>query len=312
MTPRYLALKLARAVFTLWLVVTFVFVVLRLTGDPAAQLLPDDIAPETVQYYRELLGLDRPLWVQYVGYLQSLLQGDFGISFKSNRPALELVLERVPKTLELMLTAFTLSMAIGLPCGIYAALHRGTAFDRTLMTAAVFGYSLPNFFLGIILILIFSLTLRWLPSSGSDTVWHLIMPVVAYGTAFAGQVARFARSAMLDVTGEAYMRTAQAKGASRARRVHLHALPNAAIPIVTIVGLKLGEIVGGAVITENVFAWPGVGRLLTTAVATRDLAVVQCIVILIAFTMVIANFLVDITYGWLDPRIRVGAATGAR
>ena len=312
MTPRYLALKLGRAVFTLWLVVTFVFVVLRLTGDPAEQLLPDDIAPETVEYYRALWGLDRPLWEQYVGYLKSLAQGDFGISFRNNLPAIDLVLERVPATLQLMLTAFFVSMAIGIPCGIYAALHRDTAFDRTLMTAAVFGYSLPNFFLGIVLILIFSLTLRWLPSSGSDTLWHMVMPVVAYGTAFAGQVARFSRSAMLDVTGRAYMRTAHAKGASRPRRVYLHALPNAAIPIVTIVGLKLGEVIGGAVITENVFAWPGVGRLLTTAVANRDLAVVQCIVILIALTMVIANFIVDLAYGWLDPRIRVGAATGAR
>lgn len=312
MSPRHLVSKLLRAAFTLWLVVTFVFVVLRLTGDPAQQLLPDDIDAQTIAYYRALWGLDRPLWVQYVSYIQGLLQGDFGISFRNNEPAFDLVMQRVPKTLELMLTAFAVSLLIGIPCGIYAALHRDTAFDRTLMTAAVFGYSLPNFFLGILLILVFSLTLRWLPSSGSDTVWHLIMPVVAYGTAFAGQIARFARSAMLDVTGAAYMRTAQAKGASPARRVYLHALPNAAIPIVTIVGLKLGEIIGGAVITENVFAWPGVGRLLTTAVATRDLAVVQCIVILIAITMVIANVIVDIAYGWLDPRIRVGAASASR
>lgn len=312
MTLHFFLTKLGRALFTLWLVVTFVFIVLRVTGDPAKQLLPDDTSPETVVYYRTLWGLDQPLHVQYVRYFRSVAQGDFGISFRNNLPALDLVLERVPKTLELMLTSFGFAVIIGISMGLAAAIKRDTVFDQVIMTGAVFGFSLPNFFLGILLILIFSLTLRWLPSSGSDTLLHLIMPAFTLGTAFAGQLARFARSAMLDVLGKPYIRTAASKGAQLSRRVYMHALPNAAIPVVTILGFKLGAVIGGAVITENVFAWPGVGRMLTVAVANRDLAVVQCIVMLITATMVVANLLVDLTYGWLDPRVRVGAATGER
>lgn len=312
MSLRYVLIKMLRAVFTLWLVVTFVFIVLRLTGDPTDQLLPDDVDQGTIEYYQELWGLTDPLHIQYINYFKAALQGDFGISFRNNQDAMEMVLERVPKTLELMLTSFALSMAIGIPAGIYAAIHANSSVDRTVMGFAVLGYSLPNFFLGILLILLFAMTLRWLPSSGSNTIWHLILPVIAYGTAFAGQVARFSRSAMIDVMGGDYMRTAESKGADRDRRIYRHALPNASITIVTIVGLKLGDVIGGAVVTENVFAWPGVGRLLTQAVANRDLAVVQCIVVLIAATMVIANLVVDLLYGWLDPRVRVGAASGAR
>lgn len=312
MNLRYLSTKIARATFTLWLVVTFVFIVLRLSGDPAEQLLPDDVDPAVLNYYRNLWGLNEPLQVQYINYILAAFQGDFGISFRTGQEAMGMVLERVPKTLELMLSAFGLAMAIGIPAGIYAAIHAHSTTDRAVMGFAVLGYSMPNFFLGILLILLFSMTLRWLPSAGSDTIWHMIMPVIAYGTAFAGQIARFSRSSMIDVMGGDYMRTAESKGAGRERRIYRHALPNASIPILTIVGLKLGEVIGGAVVTENVFAWPGVGRLLTQAVANRDLAVVQCIVMLIALTMVTANLLVDLLYGWLDPRIRVGASSGAR
>ncbi len=312
MTPLFVARKLGRAAFTLWLVVTFVFVVLRLTGDPVQQLLPDDADPSTVAYYRALWGLDQPLYVQYARYWVAMVQGDFGVSFRNGQDALELVMARVPKTLELMLTSFFAALAIGIPAGIWAAIHRDTIVDRSVMAASVLGFSLPNFFLGILMILLFSMHLRWLPSSGSGTWLHLIMPAFALGTAFAGQIARFARSAMLDVMHKPFMRTAAAKGAATGRQVYLHALPNAAIPIVTIVGFKLGAVIGGAVVTENVFAWPGVGRLLTGAVAARDLAVVQCIVLLITMTMVTANLLVDLAYGWLDPRVRVGAAQGRR
>lgn len=303
----FIGWKLFRAVVTLWLVVTFVFFVLRLTGDPVAQLLPDDVDQQTIDFYRRQWGLDQTVWVQYWRYVVSLLQGDFGISFRDNQDALEVVLARLPKTALLGLVSLAFGLAFGLPLGVLAALKKDTAFDRFVMGLAVFGFSMPNFFLGILLILGFSLSLRVLPSSGSDTWQHLIMPVFTLGTGFGAQVARYTRSAMIDVLNRPYMRTADSKGAGTNRRLYLHALPNAAIPVITIVGLKIGELIGAAVVVENVFAWPGLGRLLTFSVANRDLAVVQCILMMIALTMVTANLLVDLIYGWLDPRVRVGA-----
>ena len=304
--------KTLRAVITMWLVVTFVFFVLRLSGDPTMVLLPDDIDEATRDFYRRLWGLDRPIMVQYWSYLAALLQGDFGISFRNNLDAFQLVWDRVPKTALLTGTALVISLVIGIPLGIFAALYRDSWVDRLVMAVSVFGFSMPNFFLGILLILVFSLNLRVLPSSGSDTWAHLIMPAATLGISFAAQFARYTRSSMIDVLNKSYMRTARSKGAGAARRVNLHALPNAAIPVVTILGFKMGELLGGAVITETVFAWPGIGRLLTNSVAARDLAVVQCIMILLALTMVVANTLTDLAYGWLDPRVRVGAKAGAR
>ncbi len=309
---RWVALKTLRAVLTMWLVVTFVFFVLRLSGDPTYILLPDDIDEATRDFYRRLWGLDQPIFVQYWNYLGALLQGDFGISFRNNQDALQLVWERVPKTALLMGASLVVSLLIGLPLGILAALYRDTWIDRLTMSISVFGFSLPNFFLGILLILIFSLNLRVLPSSGSDTWAHLIMPTLALGTYYAAQFARYTRSSMIDVLSKPYMRTARSKGAGRLRRVNLHALPNAAIPVVTILGFRIGDMLGGAVVIETVFAWPGIGRLLTGAVAARDLAVVQCIMILLALTMVLANMITDLVYGWLDPRVRVGGKAGAR
>lgn len=307
---RWFAIKSLRAIVTLWLVVTFVFFVLRLSGDPTMILLPDDTDEATRNFYRALWGLDRPLWDQYLSYLAGLLQGDFGVSFRNNQDAFQLVWDRVPKTALLGGTALSIALVLGIPMGIFAALYRDSWIDRVVMSVAVFGFSMPNFFLGILLILIFSLQLRWLPSSGSDSWWHLIMPSVTLGTGFAAQIARYTRSSMIDVLSKPYMRTARSTGAGTARRVASHALPNAAVPVVTILGFQIGQLLGWAVVTETVFAWPGIGRLLTSAVATRDLAVVQCIMILLAVTMISANMIVDFIYGWLDPRVRVG--TGAR
>lgn len=312
MSLRYLVTKLLRAVFTLWAVVTFVFIVLRMTGDPTDQLLPDDIAPEIADYYRALWGLDRPIWQQYLLYFQAAFQGDFGVSFRNGLPALDIIGQRVPKTLELGAATFATALIIGIPLGILAALHRDRWIDRVTMSFAVFGFSMPNFFLGILLILLFALQWRMLPSSGYGTWQHMVMPVFTLATAFAGAIARYTRSAMLEVLSQDYIRTAEAEGAGLGARVWRHALPNAAVPIVTIVGFSLGGMIGGAVITENVFAWPGVGRLLTNSVGDRDLAVVQGIVMLVAATMVVANLAVDLAYGWLDPRVRVGARERGR
>ena len=278
---RWAATKIARAGITMWLVVTFVFFVLRLSGDPTYTLLPDDIDEATRDFYRRLWGLDQPLFAQYWSYLKALMQGDFGVSFRNNQDAFQLVWDRVPKTALLGSTAIAIAIFVGIPAGILAALYRDSWIDRTVMAIAVSAFPCRISFLGILLILLFSLNLRILPSSGSDTWWHLIMPAATLGISFAAQIARYTRSSMIDVLSKPYMRTARSKGAGPARRVNLHALPNASIPVVTLLGIKVGEMLGWAVVTETVFAWPGIGRLLTTAVANRDLAVVQCIMILL-------------------------------
>lgn len=297
--------KAGRAILTLWVVVTFVFFALRLSGDPILAILPPDAPPETMDFYRRAWGLDKSLWQQYVLYLVNIVHGNLGQSFVEGRSAIEMVFERVPKTLALMLPAFFFTLAIGIPAGVIAALRHNTTIDRTVMTFAVLGYSIPNFFLAVLLIFLFSVTLRLLPTSGSNTVWHYIMPVATIAFSWAGIYARFVRSALLEVLQQNYVEGATAKGLPWSKVVRLHALPNAAIPIVTIAGFMVGGLIGGAIVSETVFAWPGVGHLLVTSVNTRDLAVVQVIVLLIATTMVAANLLVDLLYGWLDPRIRL-------
>jgi len=308
MNSRFIAVKLFRALITMWLVVTFAFVILRVSGDPIEILVGDEAEAEVIEYYTKLYGLDKPMYEQYGLYFLGIAQGDLGFSLSDERDAVEVVVEAIPKTLQLGLSALFVAVLLGVPLGIIAALHRNKPIDRIVMSLAVFGYSIPNFFLGILLILLFSLSLRVLPSSGSDTWWHMIMPVITLGTAVAGTLARFARSSMLEVLNKSYMRTAAAKGVPRFRRVSWHALPNAAIPLVTILGFKLGEVVAGAIVTETVFAWPGIGQLLVTSVGSRDLAVVQAILLMIALTMVIANLCVDLLYGWIDPRIRSSTA----
>ncbi len=307
MNFRFLCVKILRAMVTVLIVLSFVFIVLRVSGDPVESLVGDEADPEIVEYYRAKYGLDRPIHEQYLRYFQGVFSGDLGFSFKDERDAVEVVAERIPRTLQLGLTSFAFGIFLGVPLGILAALNRNTALDRFTMGFAVFGYSIPNFFLGIVLILVFAMWLRYLPSSGSGTWMHMIMPVVTLGTAGAGSIARFARSSMLEVLNKSYMRAATAKGVPRSRRIAWHALPNAAIPIVTIIGFRLGDLVAGSVVTETVFAWPGVGRLLVTSVSGRDLAIVQTILILVALTMVTANLIVDLIYGWIDPRIRVSS-----
>lgn len=301
---RVVLVKLVRSITTLWLVVTLVFILLRSAGDPLLVLLPEDTEPAVVEAYRERWGLDRPLLVQYGLYLTSVVRGDLGRSFRDGRDAVDVVLERVPKTLELGGAALAFAMLIGIPAGIAAAMRRGTILDRALMIVSVLGYSLPTFFLGVLLILLFSLQLRWLPSSGTGTLLHLVMPTLTLGTWIAATLSRFTRSAVLDVLEQPYMRTARAKGLTRLAQIVRHALPNAAIPIVTLLGLITGHLVAGAVVIETVFAWPGVGRLTVTSVASRELAIVQTIVLIVAASMVIATLVVDLLYGWLDPRTR--------
>ncbi|WP_342235358.1 ABC transporter permease [Inquilinus sp. OTU3971] len=301
---RFWSVKAARTLLTLWFVVTFAFIVLRVSGDPVQSLLGPDATIEEIAQFREAWGLDRPLPEQYLRYVVQMASGEFGTSYRDGRSVTEIIAERVPWTVLLGLSAYAVAILVGVPAGIVAALRRGSALDRLVMGFAVFGFALPNFFLGILLILLFSLTLQWLPSSGTGSILHLLMPAATLGVYTAGTLARFTRSAMLEVLDRPYMRAAAAKGAPPLYRVLRHALPNAAIPIVTVIGLNLGALVGGAVVVETVFAWPGIGRLLVTAVTSRDLAVVQALVLLVAVTMVAANLAVDLLYGLLDPRIR--------
>jgi peptide/nickel transport system permease protein len=304
MNLRFVLTKIFRALLTLWIVVTFAFVIMHASGDPIEIMLGDQAEQEVIDHYKELYGLDRPMHEQYYRYVLGILQGDLGYSLSDQRPVTELLVEAIPATLELGLTALVISMVVGIPLGIIAALNRNKPIDRFVMTFAVLGFSIPNFFLGILLILLFSMTLRWLPTAGMGSWQHLVMPALTLGTAAAGSLARFTRSSMLEVLNKLYMRTAVAKGVPRGRRIRWHALPNAAIPLVTVLGFRLGDLVAGSIITETVFAWPGVGRALVSAVTARDLAVVQGVLLMTACTMVVANLLVDLTYGWIDPRIR--------
>ncbi|MBR4683511.1 MAG: ABC transporter permease [Spirochaetia bacterium] len=307
MHVKYFLVKTLRAFITTFLLVVFVFFVLRITGDPAQAMLPDDATEEDYIEFRQMWGLDKPLMEQFFVYCKNFIHGDFGQSYKDGRDVFEVISQRLPKSVWLMGMSIIFSIVVGLPLGIYAALHRNSFGDRFVMGAAVFGFSMPNFFLGIMFILIFSMKLHWLPSAGSDTWLHLLLPMITIGMTRMGSYARYTRSAMLNVLSKPYIITAKAKGANRNRMVYLHALPNAAIPIVTVIGTSIGHMVGGSVVIENVFAWPGVGRLLVSSVAVRDLPVVQAIVIVMGLAMVLANLLVDFTYGLLDPRIRVTA-----
>ncbi|MCS6932403.1 MAG: ABC transporter permease [Acetobacteraceae bacterium] len=303
---RFLLSRLLRAAVTIVLVVTFAFVVLRLSGDPAQIIMGADAPPEAVDAFRTAWGLDQPVWVQYFHYFGAIASGDLGRSMRDGREAIVLVAERIPATLALTVPALLIKLLLGIPAGIYAALHRNSAVDRALMVAAVAGFTVPSFVLGLLLVLVFAVQLGWLPSGGQESWRHAILPVATLGIGGAAVLARFTRSAMLEVLGQPYIRTASAKGLTWRAVVWSHALPNAAIPTVTIVGFMVGSLIAGAVVVESVFSWPGVGRLMVVAVANRDLAVVQCILLLVAATMVVANLTVDVLYGVLDPRLRTG------
>lgn len=306
---RFVALRLARALATVIAVMTFAFVVLRLSGDPAQAMLGPDVPQEAVEAFRRSWGLDAPLWQQYLAYLGAIFRGDFGVSMRDHSPALALVLDRVPATLQLTIPALILKLGLGIPAGVYAALHRDSLIDRGVILLAVAGFTIPSFVLGLVLVLIFAVTLGVLPSGGSGTWVHGILPTLTISIGGIGVLARFSRSAMIEVMGQPYIRTAAAKGVKWRNVVRGHALPNAAVPIVTLVGFMVGSLIAGAVVVETIFSWPGIGRLLIVSVSNRDLAVVQCILLLIAAVMVVSNLVVDLLYGALDPRLRAQPTT---
>ena len=305
---RFVSIRILRALVTVLAVMTFAFVVLRLSGDPAQTLLGPDVPQDIVDAFRRKWGLDEPVWKQYLSYLGAIFTGDFGLSMRDRSPALELVLDRVPATLMLTIPALILKLGLGIPAGIYAALHRDSLVDRGVIFLAILGFTLPSFVLGLVLVLIFAVTLGVLPSGGFGTWQHAILPAITISIGGIGVLARFSRSAMIEVLGQPYIRTASAKGVRWGDVIRGHALPNAAVPIVTIVGFMVGSLIAGAVVVETIFSWPGIGRLLIVSVSNRDLAVVQCILLLIAAVMVASNLIVDLLYGWLDPRLRSQSA----
>lgn len=300
---RFLVLRLLRALLTVLACVSAVFVALRLAGDPADIMLSIETPPDVRAHYRELWGLDRPLAEQYLRYLASAARGDFGLSFGDDRPAFAAVMEALPNTVLLGSSALLLALVIGLPLGVLAALRHNRAADRLAMAVAVLGYAVPVFFLGILLILLFALKLRVLPSAGSDSLRHLILPTVTLGLPLAGRLARFARTATLEVLGKPYIRAARGRGVMPLAVIVRHALPNAAVPLLMFVGIEIGHVLAGSAVVETIFAWPGVGRLLVDSVSTRDLAVVQAVIVTVTIIMVGANLLVDIAHILIDPRL---------
>jgi ABC-type dipeptide/oligopeptide/nickel transport system permease component len=301
----YLVRRLWQSVLVLFGVSVVVFLILHLTGDPAALLLPPDATAEDIARFRKAMGFDDPVWKQYGRFLKGALQGDFGESLRHGEPAMALVVERMPATFELAGAALLLALCLAIPAGIVSAVKRNSPVDYVSTVGALLGQAMPTFWLGIMLILVFSVQLNWLPSSGRGDLQHLILPAVTLGLFTTARITRLTRSGMLEVLGQDYIRTARAKGVSEHPVVWKHALKNASIPIVTIVGIELGTLLGGSVITETIFAWPGVGRLSVQAIFNRDYPVVQAAVFLLASTFVIVNFLVDVIYTYLDPRIRL-------
>jgi ABC-type dipeptide/oligopeptide/nickel transport system permease component len=301
----YLARRLAQSVLVLLGVSFVVFAILHLTGDPAAVLLPPDATAEDLRQFRQAMGFNDPFAVQYGRFLSGALRGDFGQSVRHGEPAFGLVLERMPATLQLAGAALLIAIAVAIPAGIISAVRRNTLIDYISTVVALLGQSMPTFWLGIMLILLFSVQFNVFPSSGRGSPEHLVLPALTLGLFTTARITRLTRSGMLDVLDQDYMRTARSKGVSGPPLIWKHALKNAAIPIVTIVGIELGTLLGGSVITETIFAWPGVGRLSVQAIYNRDYPVVQAAVFTLASTFILVNLVVDFLYTYLDPRIRL-------
>jgi peptide/nickel transport system permease protein len=295
-----------------FLVTVGVFMLIHLSpGDPALIILGEDRTPEAVAQVHQELGLDKPLYVQYLIWTSKIVHGDWGRSITTHEPVWNAIADRLPATLELGIAALVWSLLLAIPLGTIAAIRRGSIVDRAATGVTVLGVSVPNFFIGIVLIFVLSVTARLFPFGGYvpitqdpwESLRHVVLPAIALGTAGLAINMRFTRSSMIEVLNLDFIRTARAKGSSERRVVFIHALKNALIPVVTIVGIQIGGIIEGAVVTETVFTWPGVGRLAVESIYNRDYTVVQGVVLLAAFSYMIANLAVDLVYGWLDPRI---------
>jgi len=301
---KFLIVRLTKAVLTVWFIVSLVFVLTRISGDPTQWMLPDDASIETRLELRQSLGLDRPVSEQYRNYIGDVFHGDMGKSYYYLKPVGSLFAERAAATIKLAVISFSLAILIGVPLGVLAAVHRNTFMDRLTMGFAIAGYTIPNFVLGILMIFLFSLKLRLLPSGGFGQVTNYVMPVLALMVGPMANIARLTRSSMLDVLRQDYLDCARAKGVVESKVIFKHALRNALIPVVTIIGLQIGTLIGGMVVVETVFAWPGIGSLIISSAQNRDFPVVQYGIMICAIIVCVTNLLVDLSYAWLDPRIR--------
>lgn len=303
---RFLTLRLFLTAAALWLILTMVFFLIHLVpGDPVQQMLGEGARAEDLTALRTSLGLDQPIRAQYGRYLSGLVRGDLGQSFRFQQPVLSIVLDRFPATLELALATLLVSAAIGIPAGAWAAHRRGRAADRAIGFFTLLGLSMPNFALGPVLILFFSVQLGWLPVSGREGLAYLILPAVTMGAALAAILTRMVRTSMMEELSADYVRTARAKGLPDLAVLFRHAFPNALIPVITILGLQFGTLLAGAIVTESIFAWPGVGRLTVQAIQARDYPLLQGCILIVSFSYVIVNLLTDVVYAVVDPRVRL-------
>jgi peptide/nickel transport system permease protein len=300
----YLVSRLGQTLLVVFLSLTAVFFLARLGGDPVLLFLPMDIQAKDLNEFRQRLGFNDPLPVQYARFMSGALRGDFGESLRYKQDALGLVLERLPATLRLGGAALLLTFCLAIPVGVVSAMKRGSVWDYLGMGGAVLGQAIPGFWLGLMLIYLFSVRLGWLPTGGTGGPLHYVMPVLVLGAFYAARMARLTRSSVLDTLGEDFILTARAKGLAELVVVGKHTLKNAAIPIVTLAGLETGQLLGGAVITETIFAWPGVGRLTVQALLNRDFPLVLAAVFIASLTYTLLNLVVDLLYGWIDPRTR--------
>ncbi|MCS4295977.1 peptide/nickel transport system permease protein [Comamonas sp. BIGb0152] len=296
---------LLQAVPVLFTVTLIVFALVFLAGDPTVMMIPDQASEADRLAMVAAWGLDQPVHLQYLNYMRNLLQGDFGTSYRYGSSALPIVLERLPATLLLTAASMLVALVIAIPAGMAAALRRGSWVDHAVSGVAVLGKAMPNFWVAIMLILVFGVSLRWLPVSGSGTWAHLVMPALTLGTAFAGDLAKLVRASMLETLSQDYIRTAYAKGIPDWLVIGKHALRNAAIPTVTMTSLHVVALLGGALVTETIFAWPGLGQLIVQAINTKDMAVIQISVLVITVMTLLLNFATDVAYRLIDPRMKL-------
>lgn len=301
---RFLARRLLETVLVIYLALTAVFFMLRLTGDPVLLFMPTDALPQQIEQVRQQMGFNDPLLVQYGRFVGKAAAGDFGMSLRYQEPAMPLLLDRYPATLELTLTALLLSLLIAIPAGVIAAANRNGFYDGVATFLSVAGQAIPGFWLGIVCIVFFSARLGWLPTSGRGGWEHLVMPAATLAAYTGARFVRITRSTVLDVLSQDYIRTARAKGLADRRVLFKHTLKNAAIPILTLLGLQVGQLMGGAVVTEIVFAWPGVGRLIVQALLNRDFPLVIAGVFTVATFVALINLVVDVSYSAVNPQVR--------
>lgn len=300
----YILRRLLQTILVVLGVSALAFGSMFLSGDPTMVMAGESWTRQQVEEFRHQMGFDRPWLVQYLDFLSRAVRGDFGVSLRQQQPVFRLLLQRMPATLELTLAAMVIAVGVGIPAGIIAATHRNTLLDRLLMVGALLGQSMPVFWLGLLLALIFAVSLGWFPVAGRGGWNHLVLPAVSLGLFSMAYNARMTRSAILEVLGQDFIRTAKAKGLSGTRVLTRHALRNALIPIITVAGLQFGSLLGGAVITESIFAWPGVGRLTIQAIQGKDLPLVQASVTVLATIFVVLNLVIDLLYAVMDPRVR--------